>query len=70
MEIEYDYDECDFPIPYSERRLVEGWFDFNDSSVTPILPGKLQSQFGNGNGSENAYILVYRQKKMSQNMDQ
>ena len=41
--MEYDYDECDFPIAYSEKRLIEGWYDFNDSSVTPILPGKLQS---------------------------
>jgi hypothetical protein len=43
--------------------LIEGWYDFNDSTVSPILPGKLQSQFGNAS-SENAYILVYRQKKM------
>jgi len=48
--------------------LIEGWFDFNDSCVTPILPGKLQSQFGNGSGSENAYILVYRQKKMCEDI--
>jgi hypothetical protein len=40
-DIEYNYDECDFPLPYSEKRLIEGWYDFNDSSVTPILPGKL-----------------------------
>lgn len=52
-------------MSYSEKRLIEGWYDFNDSTVTPILPGKLQSQFGNGNGGENSYILVYRQKKMS-----
>jgi hypothetical protein len=36
--------------------------------VTPILPGKLQSQFGNGSGGENAYILIYRQKKMCQDI--
>jgi hypothetical protein len=28
-------------LPYSEKRCIEGWFDFNDSTVTPILPGKL-----------------------------
>jgi hypothetical protein len=67
-DIEYNYDECDFPLPYSEKRLIEGWYDFNDSSVTPILPGKLQSQFGNGSGGENAYILIYRQKKMCQDI--
>lgn len=42
-EVEYDFDQCDFPLPYSHKRLIEGWFDFNDSTVTPILPGKLQS---------------------------
>lgn len=42
--------------------MVEGWYDFNDSGVTPILPGKLQSQFGGS--SENAYMLVYKQKKL------
>ena len=62
--VEYDYDLCDFPIQYSEKRLIEGWFDFNDSCVSPILPGKLQSQFGNGSSGESAYILIYRQKKM------
>ena len=67
-EIELNYDECDFPLPYSEKRCIEGWFDFNDSTVTPILPGKLQSMYGNGSGGENAYILVYRQKKMCQEL--
>jgi len=57
-EIIYEYDECDFPIPYSDKRLALNWFDFNDSTVTPILPGKLQSQFGGSN--ESAYMLVYR----------
>ena len=40
-EIEYDFDECDFPLPYSDPRLAQGWYDFNDSTVSPILPGKL-----------------------------
>jgi len=55
-------------LPYSEKRLIEGWYDFNDSGVSPIQPGKLQSMFGNGSGSESAYILVYRQKKMCQEL--
>jgi hypothetical protein len=42
-EVVYDYDECDFPLPYSEKRLIENWYDYDDSTVTPILPGKLQS---------------------------
>ena len=33
---ELDYDSCDFPIAYSDKRLVEDWFEFNDSHVTPI----------------------------------
>jgi hypothetical protein len=44
-------------------RLVSNWFDFNDSTVTPILPGKLQNQFGGTR--ENAYMLIYRQKKLN-----
>jgi len=40
--IVYNYDKCDFPIAYSEKRLVEGWYDFNDSTVKPIMPGTLQ----------------------------
>ncbi|CDW84271.1 ubiquitin carboxyl-terminal hydrolase 40 [Stylonychia lemnae] len=63
IEVEYNYDECDFPIPYSDRRLINNWYDFNDSQVTPLLPGKLQSQFGGS--SENAYMLVYRQRCIS-----
>ena len=56
---------CDFPIPYSEGRLVENWFDFNDASVNPIRPGELQSKFGGNNHDGNAYMLVYRLKKMN-----
>jgi hypothetical protein len=36
-----NYDKCDFPIPYSDKRLVQNWFDFNDASVTPLMPGAL-----------------------------
>ena len=41
--IELDYSLCDFPLPYSEQRLVENWYEFNDSSVIPIQRGNLQS---------------------------
>ena len=62
---ELDFTMCDFPIPYSESRLVENWFEFNDSTVTPIRPGALQSKFGGNSHDGNAYMLVYRQKKMN-----
>ena len=39
--IELDYIKCAFPIPYSDERLLENWFEFNDSAVTPIYPGTL-----------------------------
>jgi len=58
--VELDFDMCDFPIAYQNKDCIYNWFDFNDSTVTPILPGKLQSQFGGS--SENAYILMYRRK--------
>ena len=44
--IDLDFSKCDFPIPYSEQRLVEDWYEFNDSTITPIHPGLLQSKFG------------------------
>lgn len=61
--VELDYDLCDFPIPYQNKDCIKNWFDFNDSTISPILPGKLQSQFGGS--SENAYILIYRRKTPS-----
>lgn len=39
--IELDYSLCDFPLPYSEQRLVENWYEFNDSTVVPIQRGVL-----------------------------
>ena len=39
--VELDYSKCDFPLPYSSQKLVENWYDFNDSTVTPIQPGVL-----------------------------
>ena len=35
--------------------------------MRPILPGKLQSQFGGSR--RNAYILVYRQKRLNNNLE-
>ena len=59
---EIDFDELEFPIPYLNKKLSEDWFDFNDSAVTPIPLNRLQKQFGGS--SENAYILIYRKKKL------
>ena len=54
-----DFSKCDYPIPYSHPRLIENWYDFNDSGVTPIQGGTIQSKFG-GAHDGNAYMLVYR----------
>ena len=40
-----------------------GWFDFNDSSISPIPIKTLRSQFGGK--SECAYMLVYRRRDSS-----
>lgn len=58
-----DFDLCDFPVAYSDKRLVSDWFEFNDSTVTPIMPGTLQNTFGGHSGS--AYMLIYRQRKLN-----
>eukprot|EP00826_Nyctotherus_ovalis_P048897 TRINITY_DN581_c0_g1_i1.p1 TRINITY_DN581_c0_g1~~TRINITY_DN581_c0_g1_i1.p1 ORF type:complete len:525 (-),score=189.01 TRINITY_DN581_c0_g1_i1:1265-2839(-) len=63
QEIEFNYDECDFPLPYANKELRQGWFDFDDESVTEIPFGRLQKQFGSLN--ESAYMLVYKQKKLT-----
>lgn len=34
--VDLDYSKCDFPIPYSSKRLVRDWYEFNDSAVSPI----------------------------------
>lgn len=39
--IELDFSKCDFPIAYSEQRLVDNWYEFNDSTVVPIQRGVL-----------------------------
>ena len=61
-------DEVDFPIPFKNPELATNWFDFNDSSVTAIPVNRIQTQFG-GNSSENAYILLYRQKSLAKGPD-
>lgn len=61
-----DFDLCDFPIAYSSKSLVENWFEFNDSTVTPIMPGTLQNTFGGHSGS--AYMLIYRQRKLNEHL--
>lgn len=62
QEIEFNYDECDFPLPYVNKELREGWFDFDDESITEIPFGRLRKQFGSLN--ESAYMLIYKQKKL------
>ena len=59
-----DYSKCDFPLPYSDKRLIQGWYEFNDATVNPIAPGILQSKFG-GSNDGNAYMLIYRQRTMN-----
>lgn len=61
--LEMDFSKCDFPVPYSDPAVVTNWFDFNDSSVEPIMPGTLQKMFGGS--SANAYMLVYRQRRIA-----
>ena len=56
-------DDVEFPVPFSNKELSNNWFDFNDSTVKPIPANRIQIQFG-GNSSENAYILLYRQKAL------
>ena len=60
--VELDFDQCDFPVSYSKASLATNWFEFNDGTVTAIMPGRLQSTFGGQSGS--AYMLVYRQSKL------
>ncbi len=38
----YNFEKCDFPIPYENKGLRRGWFCFNDTSVFPIQLGVLQ----------------------------
>lgn len=63
VRVEVDMSKTDFPIPYSDARLVEDWYEFNDSHIKPIYPGHLEQMFG---GDSSAYMLVYRQRKLNQ----
>ena len=49
-------------MPYSNKENANHWFEFNDSSVKPIMPGTLEKGFGGNETS--AYLLVYRQRKV------
>ncbi len=67
VEISYNYDLCDFPIPYGNPQLREGWYDFNDTTVTEIPVGRLQSTFGNM--GEAGYILIYRRRDLGNQLE-
>jgi len=60
QEISLNFDDCDFPAPYTNPNLRKNWFDFDDSKVTPIPLGRLRRQFGSL--TESAYILIYKQR--------
>ena len=51
-----------YPISYNNIELGTGWFDFNDSSVSPIHLKELVKQFGGS--SESGYLLMYRSKSL------
>ena len=48
----------DLQTELSNEELHQNWFDFNDTSVTPIKSGKIPKQFGGQ--TETAYMLIYR----------
>ena len=56
LDSRFNYDECDHPIKYSNSDLAKNWYQFDDTSITPIRVGRLQKQF---QSSESAYILMY-----------
>jgi ubiquitin carboxyl-terminal hydrolase 40 len=66
-ETDYDFDKCDFPLPYQDKLFRAGWYDFNDTNVTAIPFGRLQQQFGHSN--ESAYILIYKRKSLKWKFD-
>lgn len=59
------FDDVDFPFPFSNANLSKKWFCLNDSTVTAVPVNRLQKQFGGS--SENAYVLIYRKKKLDEN---
>ncbi|XP_053327027.1 ubiquitin carboxyl-terminal hydrolase 40 [Spea bombifrons] len=46
---------------HTPERSVSHWFDFNDSSVQPILEKDIEKQF---QGKESAYMLFYRKSHL------
>ncbi len=59
-----NFDECDHPLTYANKNIAEKWFDFNDTSISPIRVGRIQKQF---QSSESAYILFYMKKNLTVN---
>lgn len=59
-----DYE--DFPNSCHNPGLLNDWYDFNDSSVTPIKSGKLIKQYGGSH--ETGYMLIYRNVKLNSNL--
>ena len=57
------FDEKEFPYEFENKSLLKDWFDFNDSTVSAIPMHRIQHQYGGS--SENAYILIYRQRKLA-----
>lgn len=47
-------------LEYKDSSYLTNWYDFNDSTVTPIPGIDLSKQFGGSN--ETAYMLIYRKK--------
>ena len=58
--------EKEFPIEPRDKSLLEQWYEFNDNTVTPVPASKLESLFGDGKSSGNAYILMYQHKSLSE----
>lgn len=56
-----NFDFCDHPIEYENKKLSKKWFVFDDTSIGPINVGKLQKQF---KSNESAYILFYMKKNL------
>ena len=50
----------DFSIPYNNKSLKDNWFEFNDTSVTPMPVCRLEKAF---KGSNSAYMLFYAKKE-------
>ena len=55
-------------FPIKIVNLENNWYEFNDSFVRPIVPGRLESQFGNGSSNQSAYILVYKLKEKEEKL--